>query len=215
MSDDLRKHIADFLAAHTTMTLATGGADGAPQAAAVFYAPDDELNLYFLSEPTSRHARNLTAVPRVAATIQADGQDWQQICGLQIEGMAALVEDVGEMAHAAQVYAARFDFLAGLLTGTGEGAPALVGPLVRSRFYVLRPRWLRLIDNRVHFGYKEELWLGQRGDESALGCWAGQGQRVTRRRGPHCLGARCLVASLPLTALECSDLVRSSHVHGV
>ncbi len=161
MSDGLRKHIADFLAVHTTMTLTTAGPDGAPQAAAVFYAPDDELNLYFLSEPTTRHARNLATDPRVAATIQADGQDWRQIRGLQIEGMAALVEDVGEMAHAAQVYAARFDFLAGLLTGTGEGAPALVGPLVRSRFYVLRPRWLRLIDNRVHFGYKEELWLEQ------------------------------------------------------
>ncbi len=174
MSDSLRDRIMAFLAAHTTMTLATvrtdalTGTSGAPQAAAVFYAPDDELNLYFLSEPTTRHARNLATDPRVAATIQADGQDWRQIRGLQIEGMAFLVEDVGEMAHAAQVYAARFDFLAGLLTGAGEGAPALVGPLVRSRFYVLRPHWLRLIDNRVHFGYKEELWLGQWEGEPAL-----------------------------------------------
>lgn len=157
--DDLRRRIAELLAAHTTMTLATIGPDGAPQAAAVFYAHDDELNLYFLSEPTARHGRNVATEPRVAATIQADGQDWRQICGLQIEGTVALVEGAQELAHAIRVYSARFDFLAGLLAGTGEGPPALIGPLARSRFYVLRPSWIRLIDNRVRFGYKAELRL--------------------------------------------------------
>ncbi len=159
MSDDLRRRIADLLAAHTTMTLATIGPDGAPQAAAVFYAHDDDLNLYFLSEPTTRHGRNVAVNPRAAATIQADGQDWQQIYGLQIEGTVALVEGTRELAHAIQVYSARFDFLTGLLAGTAEGPRELIGPLARSRFYVLRPSWIRLIDNRVRFGHKAELWL--------------------------------------------------------
>ncbi|NOZ27399.1 MAG: pyridoxamine 5'-phosphate oxidase family protein [Chloroflexi bacterium] len=156
MPDTLRDRIAKFLAVHTTMTLATVGPDGAPQAAAVFYAPDDRLNLYFLSEPDSRHARNLSLDPRVAATIHADGQDWRSITGLQIEGTAEQVKDARELAHATRTYAARFDFVAGLLTGAGEGPATLVGPLARSRLYVLRPRWIRLIDNRVRFGHKEE-----------------------------------------------------------
>ncbi len=159
MPDTLRDRIAEFLAAHTTMTLATVGPDGAPQAAAVFYAYDAHLNLYFLSEPTSRHAQNLARDPRVAATIHADGQDWRVITGLQIEGTAEQIEDARELSHATQAYAARFDFVAGLLTGVGGKPATLVGPLARSRFYVLRPRWIRLIDNRVRFGYKEE-WRG-------------------------------------------------------
>lgn len=157
MTDNLRARILAFLAAHTTLTLATRGPDGAPQAAALFYAHDADLSLYFLSAPDTRHARALAADPRVAATIQDDGQAWQEIQGLQIEGTAAPVEGAAALARAAALYAARFDFLAGLLQGSGEGPLTLVGPLARSRFYVLRPRWLRLIDNRVRFGHKEEL----------------------------------------------------------
>ncbi len=143
------------------MTLATVGRDGVPQAAALFYAHDSALNLYFLSEPTTGHGQNVAFQPHVAATIQADGQEWQKICGLQIEGTVDLVEGVAEMAHAARIYAARFAFLAGSLLGTGAGPLTLAGPLARSRFYVLRPQWMRLTDNRVRFGHKEEM--GRRG----------------------------------------------------
>ena len=59
-----------------------------PAAAAVFYAHDDDLNLYFLSEERTQHGRNLLADPRVAGTIQADGQDWRGIRGLQVRGQA-------------------------------------------------------------------------------------------------------------------------------
>jgi hypothetical protein len=149
-----------FLAAHTCMTLATMGPDGAPQAAAVFFAADEALNLYFLSSPSSRHSQNLTREPRVAATVHADGQAWQTIRGLQIEGTAHQVEVVGELAHAARVYAGRFEFLKGLLGASDANVPLVLrGPVASSRFYVLRPAWIRLIDNTQGFGHKEELDL--------------------------------------------------------
>ncbi|MEZ4770708.1 MAG: pyridoxamine 5'-phosphate oxidase family protein [Caldilineales bacterium] len=144
-----------FLAQHTTMTLATVGPDGAPQAAAVFYAADEQLNLFFLSSPTSRHSRNVQQDPRVAATIHDDGQAWQQICGLQIEGRIQPVEGAG-LLHAARVFAARFDFLRGPLADPDDAPADLRGPLASNRFYVLRPVWIRLIDNRLGFGHKEE-----------------------------------------------------------
>ena len=75
---DIRGRIATFLAAHTTLTLATVGADGLPAAAAVFYAHDAALNLYFLTEERTQHGRNMLANPVVAGTIQADGQDWRR-----------------------------------------------------------------------------------------------------------------------------------------
>ena len=160
-TEPLKARIRAFLAAHNTMTLATLGLDGAPQAAAVFYAAGNDLCLYFLSSPRSRHSENLLAQPRVAATVHADGQAWQVIQGLQIEGRARPVTGVRETAQAARVYANRFEFVRGLLDGA-DGPTTLAGPVATSRFYVLHPRWIRLIDNALGFGHREELSLENR-----------------------------------------------------
>lgn len=153
----VRERIAAFLAAHTTLTLATVGPDGAPAAAAVFYAADDNLNLYFLTEERTQHGQNLLADPRVAGTIQADGQDWRTIRGVQVRGAAEWVVGA-EIAHAAAIYGRKYAFVAAQLAGQA-GPAALTGPLARARFGVLRPSWFRLVDNTVRFGFKEELTL--------------------------------------------------------
>lgn len=150
----LRARIAAFLAEHTTLTLATVSADGAPAAAAVFYAHDAGLNLYFLTEERTEHGRNLLADARVAGTIHADGQEWREIRGLQVRGEVYPVAGT-ELAHAVAIYGRKYAFVAGLLSGSG-GPGILVGPLARARFWVLRPAWFRLIDNTVRFGFKEE-----------------------------------------------------------
>jgi uncharacterized protein YhbP (UPF0306 family) len=156
-ADDIRVRIEAFLAGHTTLTLATTGPDGAPAAAAVFYAHDDAFNLYFLTEERTLHGQNLLANDRGAGAIQADGQDWRAIRGVQVAGRAAPVTG-GELAHAAIVYGRKYAFVAGLLAGSG-GPGALVGPLAKARFWVLRPAWFRLVDNTVRFGFKEEWRL--------------------------------------------------------
>ena len=149
--------IRAFLREHTTLALATVGADGAPAVAAVFYAADDHLRLCFLTEERTEHGRNLLANPRVAGAIHADGQEWRAIRGLQLRGHAEIARgDV--LAQALVTYAARFAFVAPLLAGQ-SGPAALAGPLARARLWVLRPTWIRLIDNTVSFGHKEELLL--------------------------------------------------------
>ncbi len=158
----LRQRLRAFLAEHTTLALATAGADGRPAAAAVFYAADEALNLYFLSEERTEHGRNMLREPGVAGTVQADGQDWRSIRGLQLRGTARPVS-TGELPHAVAVYGRRFAFVATLLAGQ-SGPGVLGGPLARARFWVLRPTWLRLVDNTVRFGYKEELRLEQPGE---------------------------------------------------
>jgi uncharacterized protein YhbP (UPF0306 family) len=127
----------------------------------VFYAHDADLNLYFLSEEQTQHGRNLLAnrdsgrtYAQVAGTIQADGQDWRTIRGVQVRGEARQVTG-GELAHAAAVYGRKFAFVVALLAGN-DGPAVLSGPLARARFWVLRPTWFRLIDNTVQFGFKEE-----------------------------------------------------------
>ncbi|NUQ36980.1 MAG: pyridoxamine 5'-phosphate oxidase family protein [Caldilineales bacterium] len=136
-----------FLAAHNTLALATRGPEEAVHAAAVFYAVGAGAALYFLSEAKTVHARHIAAGAEVAATIEENNQEWQRIRGLQLHGWAAPCP-AGEEAEARRVYAARFPFVA--------AASILAGPLARARFYKLTPRWMRLIDNTLGFGHKEE-----------------------------------------------------------
>ncbi len=156
-SGEMRGRIEAFLAAHTTLTLATVGSDGAPAAAAVFYAHDGDLSLYFLSEERTAHGRDLLANPIVAGAIQADGQDWPTIRGLQVRGTASLAGP-GDVARAAAVYGRKYAFVAVALVGA-EGPGILTGSLAKARLWVLRPRWFRLIDKIVLFGFKEEFDL--------------------------------------------------------
>ena len=137
--------IRDFLAAHNTLTLATVGPEGEVHAAAVFYALAADLRLIFLSDPASKHCQHIANNPRVAVTIQADGQRWQRITGMQLHGEARPAAD-----DARDIYLARFPFV--YLARTGPLARALK----KVRFYQVHPHWIRIIDNRLGFGYKRE-----------------------------------------------------------
>src|SRR5262249_13082102 len=77
VTDGWRACVLASLAAPTTVSLATV-ADGRPWAATVFYA-NVGTDLYFLSEPKTRHCTNILASGVVAATINEDYRDWQQI----------------------------------------------------------------------------------------------------------------------------------------
>jgi hypothetical protein len=71
-------------------------------------------------------------------------------------------------ARALRLYVAKFDFMEGLLRGDSSGIAELLGPLARCRFYVVEPTWIRLIDNSVSFGYREE-WAGPGGNSGEVG----------------------------------------------
>jgi uncharacterized protein YhbP (UPF0306 family) len=143
--------IVDFLARHNTLTLATIGPEGDVHAAAVFYAHAPDLRLIFLSEPGSRHCQHIASHPQVAVTIHADGQRWQHITGVQLHGRAEMAGP-----DARDIYLARFPFV--YLARTGPLARAMK----KVEFYQIVPTWIRLIDNRLGFGHKEEF------DEAAI-----------------------------------------------
>lgn len=150
MSESLRSCVLAFLGEHHVMTLATVGSDG-PWAAAVFYAHDD-LKLYFLSSPTSRHAQHLAADPRVAATIQRDYDDWPGIRGLQLSGTARAVAPEDE-ARVRDLYQRRYP-----LVGGGAGVPrAIMEALNKIRWYEFVPEDVYLIDNTLGFAHREHL----------------------------------------------------------
>ena len=140
---ELRARIADYLAAHHVMTVATTE----PWAAAVFYVSDG-FTLYFLSSPDSRHCRGFGADARVAVTIHEDYADWREIKGVQIEGVAEPVA-AGELPRVRELYAAKFPFV------RAGASAAIAAALARIAWYRITPRRVCLVDNAAGFGHRD------------------------------------------------------------
>lgn len=150
LPDDLRRIVCEFLSTQPVLALATAGdQDGRPQVAPLFFVSDDNLNLYWFSDQESRHGTNLADWEDASATVYRDTWDWAHIRGLQIEGDAVPVSDKDERDQAQALYQAKFDFV----------NDRFAELLAHSTIYVLRPRWLRWMDNEQHMGYSQEYSL--------------------------------------------------------
>lgn len=137
-----------FLSTHSTMALATVGADGLPQVTPLFFVADEHVQLYWLSSPNSRHSRNLAERPHAAATIYPDVWDWTAIRGVQLEGGVATLDTAEQRAPILARYRAKFPL-----------PPSFDAQIAASVVYRLRPTWLRWLDNSVRFGHREEATL--------------------------------------------------------
>ena len=141
----------DYLRDHHVMTLATHGPEGV-WAAAVFYA-NEGFRLYFLSAGHTRHAQNIAAAPRVAATIQEDYADWTAIQGIQLEGTVWLLAGK-ERETALALYAKKYSFL-------NQPIAVVEAALMRVNWYCLSPERLYFVDNSRGFGHRDEIELAE------------------------------------------------------
>ncbi len=133
------------LLAVSTLTLATVTPDGRPYAAPVYFAADSRLHCYFFSSADSEHSRNLQAESRAGAAFYPECYRWEEIRGVQMQGDVRALAPGSEWDRAWEVYLAKFPFV-----------QELSEVLQRSTLYVLAPDWVRLVDNRRGFGYKQE-----------------------------------------------------------
>jgi uncharacterized protein YhbP (UPF0306 family) len=153
-----RERLNAYLAEQTTLTLASACADGSPHACDLFYAHTSNLTLYFLSNPKTQHAQNLARAPRVSATIHGLSRGWEDIRGVQIEGVAARVTDPVERARAFALYVGKYGFIKQWLTNV-DALGTMLKELGVVELYKISPQWIRSIDNTLGFGHKEELDL--------------------------------------------------------
>lgn len=152
--DDIRR----MLECHNTLTLATVR-EGLPWAATVFYASDERLNLYFVSDQRTRHAQDMVTDSRVALAIDADVDNWNEVRGLQIEGRAVPVEGA-ERDRALALYLAKFPSVRGLFEAPRSADEETIAERLRTAaFWRVMPRLIRLIDNGRGFGFRVELRL--------------------------------------------------------
>jgi uncharacterized protein YhbP (UPF0306 family) len=117
-----------------------------PWSCIVYYASDEDLNIYWISKPDTRHSRELSSNAKVAASIPIKFDDLTVI-GVQLEGDAELVEDASEVKDKSRIYSDKF--------GRGE---QWYGDFIQGKnehkLYRVKPRLFVLFD-RVNFPEQE------------------------------------------------------------
>ena len=144
----MRERLLKFLREHQVLTLAVVDANGNPYAAALFYAVDEELRFHVVTDPATRHGKAMVANPSVAGTIQLDRQHWREIRGVQFRGICRQL-GTAEQARAWEIYSVRFPFLQ-------QPDAILTREVVNTAMWRIDTTWIRLIDNQIGFGHKEE-----------------------------------------------------------
>ncbi|HEY5600780.1 MAG TPA: pyridoxamine 5'-phosphate oxidase family protein [Patescibacteria group bacterium] len=83
--ENLKQLILDYLSKNRRMTLATAS-NNVPWAATVFFAFDDNLNIYLISDPKTRKIQNVKQNPKVSCAINEYIHKKGYTVGLQLEG---------------------------------------------------------------------------------------------------------------------------------
>lgn len=150
-SSEVAERMVRFLDANHVMSLATIDALG-PHAASLFYARDG-FGVIWVSDPNTRHSRDLEADARVSATVAPDTSDYALIRGVQIHGTARRVTDSAERDRLLALLVQRYSFLA-----RPKDAPAKIAAALDSAaVYRLEPVRIVLVDNSLGFGHKDTL----------------------------------------------------------
>jgi uncharacterized protein YhbP (UPF0306 family) len=152
-TSELAERIVRFLDTNHVVSLATAGSLG-PHAASLFYVRDG-FGLVWVSDPNSRHARDLEADARVSATVAPDTSGYALIRGAQIHGTAYRVTDLDERGRLLALLVQRYSFLAKPKDASAKMASAFDSAAV----YRLEPARVVLIDNSLGFGHKDTLAL--------------------------------------------------------
>ncbi len=155
---DLIQRIELFLSKHHTISIATS-AEGKLWSASVFYVSDEKLNIYFISFEESKHIQGLLKNKRVSATINQDVSDWMQIKGLQLQGVACKVQE-HHRKDILNLYRQKFDSINRLLELPETDDEKKIAKQFNSiSLFSFNPDWIRLLDNSLSFGSKEEIEL--------------------------------------------------------
>ncbi len=151
---ELKDAILEELRNHSVLTLATVG-DAGPHAVSLMYAHKD-FDLYWLSDPKTKHSEQLAYNGSAGITIAKQQEDFQKIRGLQIEGNGYRITDPDEEAIGFELLVARYPFLKQFQSGK------LARHLGLAAVYAFQSTKLILIDNSRGFGFKQALEPGER-----------------------------------------------------
>src|SRR5262245_48161132 len=145
------RQLRELLFERSVLCLATISRAG-PWCAPLFYAPiDGGRALVFVSDPGSRHCRELAADPRAAAGVHLETAVAKEIRGVQLVGRVQALAGASER-RARAAFLRRHPLAAGHLAERP-----------RERFFAFAIARAKVTDNRLGFGYKAEFDLRRGG----------------------------------------------------
>jgi uncharacterized protein YhbP (UPF0306 family) len=128
-----------------------------PWSTDLFYASDENCQLYFVSSGTTRHCQYIAANPQVSVSISGEFADWGAFKGLQLDDVAGVVFEL-DRDGVLETYLTKFPSLQKLYQAPeNDQDRQIVDRLLESHFYRISPTWMRLIDNSKGFRHKEEM----------------------------------------------------------
>jgi len=127
-----------FLAEHNLMAVATFGSF--PWIASVYYTFDRDLNIYFLSDPATLHAKQILQNSQVAVAIAASRQDINKPKrGLQLSGVAKQIHGLAKVKHALRLWKRNLDVV----------DPQLTVKVVKCSMFKITPKRIKLFDQKL------------------------------------------------------------------
>ncbi len=148
----IRRSIARILRENVLCSMSTVTPGNRPHINTAYFCYTSDLEIYFLSDPSSQHCRNLERNPSLAMTIFRSAQVWGgEDRGLQLFGTCRRTR--GRAAREAErCYAARFSPYAKWMAGLRPAERQQAALLRSYAFYRFLPRRIKILDEREFGG---------------------------------------------------------------
>jgi general stress protein 26 len=144
MAEEIKQHMADYLAEHRYMALATVGSTGKPMVHTVGYTSEG-TTVYCATFKQSRKIHNILQNSSVAFVVDEDYDDLGSIKGIQMQGEASVLADPGEIQRVVGLIMMKFPQFANM------------GPNPDVVFFQVKPSKGFFIDYSKGFGHRDEV----------------------------------------------------------
>ena len=143
---DFIAQIISVIAAENEMSLATLRPDGYPQANVLSYV-NEGLRLYFGTAEDSEKALNIAMNNKVSLTISRQRQEWTNIEGISIGGVARRITDPEKCKNIRQLIFGKYPQVATYALSTRKEAAV----------FEIEPEFITLLDYSRGFGFSKTL----------------------------------------------------------
>lgn len=149
-----KKHILDFLKTQKVMVISTYGKH--PWVATVYYSFDTTLNIYFLSAPSTLHAKHIRLNPQVSVAIVDTTQAISKPKkGLQLWGECKEIQSIQKVKHTLRLWKDALN-----VSDPSYTYENMMKNVVKGRMFVVVPKMIKLFD--------QELFAVEDGEEPIL-----------------------------------------------
>lgn len=139
-----KQKLLTFLQSQRLMTLAT--CSDKPHTSSVYYGISDNFMLYFISEKTTQHCRDIVSNPHVAVAITDSRQVvTDKKVGAQVTGIVSEVKEILELKKALSLWTKNNPGLENIIN-----LKAIQEKLIKGRFYKVTPTEIKFFNEKLY-----------------------------------------------------------------